>query len=271
VFKPAPITLADILSDDIRDLHTYGLTFDTKWVTIHDNDTDGFAVFSAITLAKAKGGTPFKRPENGQFRPGSHFREFFFDETGDTDATSAAIPNHGGFGSIMKLSQSNPSASSGKLTLFFNGNLEHAAFDNCAFLDENRIIFVEDRGDGLHAQGNALDSGWMFDARKDYSNPANKPVRVIAEGRDPSATIDSGLQGTSGFQNEGDNEITGIHVSDGDPTVNGLLGAKTPRLFKDGWRAFYTAQHGDNVTWEIVPAPKRDGDRDDDRGDDDRD
>jgi hypothetical protein len=123
----------------------------------------------------------------------------------------------------------------------------------------------------LHAAGNALDSGWMLDTRKDYSNAANRPVRVIAEGRDPSATIDSGLLGTSGFQNEGDNEITGMHVSDGDPTVNGLLGAKTPRLFKDGWRAFYTAQHGENVTWEIVRAPKGDRDRDDDRDDHDRD
>jgi hypothetical protein len=271
VFKPAPIVLADILSDDIRDLHTYGLVFNTKWVTIHDTDVDGFAAFNANGLAKTKGGTPFKRPENGQFRPGSHFREFFFDETGDTTAASAATPNHGGFGGVMKLTQSSPSASTGALTLFFNGDLEHNSFDNCAFLSEDRIVFVEDRGDGLHAAGNALDSGWMLDVRKDYSNAANRPVRVIAEGRDPSATIDSGLAGTSGFQNEGDNEITGIHVSDGDPTANGLLGAKTPRLFKDGWRAFYTAQHGENVTWEIVRAPKGDSDRDDDRDDHDRD
>ena len=35
-------------------------------------------------LAKAALGTPLKRPENGQFRPESGFREFFFDETGDT-------------------------------------------------------------------------------------------------------------------------------------------------------------------------------------------
>jgi len=57
-------------------------------------------------------------------------------------------------------------------------------------------------------------------------------------------------------------------VSDGDATANGLLGAKEPRPFKDGWRVFYTGQHGDNITWEIVRAPKKDGDRDDD--DDDR-
>jgi len=49
-------------------------------VTIHDNNVDGFAVFNANQLAKHKGATPFKRPENGVFRPGTHFREFFFTE-----------------------------------------------------------------------------------------------------------------------------------------------------------------------------------------------
>jgi hypothetical protein len=51
-------------------------------------------------------------------------------------------------------------------------------------------------------------------------------------------------------------------VSDGDAGVDGLLGAKNPHPFKDGWRVFYTGQHGDNITWEIIRAPH--GDRDDD-------
>jgi lipoprotein-anchoring transpeptidase ErfK/SrfK len=55
--------------------------------------------------------------------------------------------------------------------------------------------------------------------------------------------------------NDGDNEVTGIHVSDGDPTPAGLLGAKKPKLFFTGWRAFWTAQHGDNATFEIIPNP----------------
>ena len=257
VFNPA-----SALTQDVKDLHTYGNVFDTNWVTIHDTDVDGTVVFNANALAKAKLATPFKRPENAQFRPGTHFRQFFFDETGDTSTTSTAIPDYGGFGGVMKLTQSDPSAASGKLTLFFKADLEHNSFDNVAFWDENHVVFVEDRGDGLHSQGNALDSGWMFDVRKDYSNPANQPIRIIAQGRDPSATIDSGLQGTAGFQNEGDNEITGIHVSDGDAGVDGLLGAKNPHPFKDGWRVFYTGQHGDNITWEIIRAPH--GDRDDD-------
>jgi hypothetical protein len=108
-------------------------------------------------------------------------------------------------------------------------------------------------GDGLHGQLNALDSAFVFDANVDYSTGA-QPVRILAQGRDPSATIDSGLSGTAGFQNDGDNEITGFHVSDGDPGKHGILGDKEPKAFAPGghWRVFYTQQHGDNVTYEIL-------------------
>jgi hypothetical protein len=253
--QPIAFQTASALTQDLRDLHTYGNVFDTKWVTIHDTAVDGTTPFNANQLAKNAKATPFKRPENGQFRPGSGFREFFFDETGDTDATSAANPTHGGWGSVMKLTQASPSADTGKLTMFFKGDQARSGFDNVAFWDENRIVFVEDAGDTLHTQRNALDSAWMFDVRKDYSNAANQPVRIMAQGRDPSATIDSALVGSG---NEGDNEITGFHVSDGDAGVSGLLGAKRPRPFKDGWRVFYTQQHGDNATYEILPNAVRD-------------
>jgi hypothetical protein len=37
--------------------------------------------------------------------------------------------------------------------------------------------------------------------------------------------------------------------------VNGLLAEKSPHLFQDGkCRFFYTEQHGDNRTVEVVPA-----------------
>jgi hypothetical protein len=58
----------------------------------------------------------------------------------------------------------------------------------------------------------------------------------------------------TGFQNDGDNEITGFYVSNGDPSTGGILGALNPKQFKAGWRVFYTQQHGDNFTWEILPA-----------------
>ncbi len=243
---------ADILSSDIQDLHTYGKQFSTLWVTIHDTDMDGTAPFDANALAKTKGATPFKRPENGQFRPGRGFTEFFFGETGDTNALTEAGSSFGGFGAIFRLAQKSPSANRGVLTLFYRCDVEHSGFDNVAFWDRNHLVFVEDAGDMLHTQRNAFDSAYLFDVRADYSHGA-QPVRLLAVGRDASATLDSGLSAAgNGFQNEGDNEITGIHVSDGDPTVHGILGAKSPIPFHAGWRAFYTQQHGDNVTWEIL-------------------
>jgi hypothetical protein len=255
----------DILSGDAQDLHTYGHTFATKWVTVHDTKTDGTTPFDANAAAKLKSATPFKRPENGQFRPGSDFREFYFDETGDTNAQTEAGADFGGFGGVQKLTQSNPSADTGTLTLFYQGNVGHTGFDNVAFFSGRKVAFVEDRGDTLHTQ-TVLDSGFLFDTNADYSSASTPaPVRFLAQGRDPSATIDSGLFSASGtgFQNEGDNEITGIHVSDGNPGPNGILGAQIPKPFqrdrhdRNRWRAFYTQQHGDNPTYELIASPSR--------------
>jgi hypothetical protein len=251
---------ADILSQDEKDLHTYGLNFQTSWVTIHDTATQGNAPFNANAAAKTAGGTPFKRPENGQFRPGTNFSEFVFDTTGDTNALTEAGSTFGGFGAIFKLRMF---GDSGLLSLVYNGDVVHSGFDNCGFWDQDRIVFVEDAGDGLHSQRNALDSAWLIDLNANYSDPSVQPARLLAEGRDPSATLDSQFSGLPGFQNEGDNEITGWHQSDGDPTVFGLLGAKIPHPFRDGWRLFFTQQHGDNFTWEILPA-KHHSERDED-------
>jgi hypothetical protein len=246
-----PITVASqtaLNSPDQLALHTYGATFTTRWLTVHNTATDGTAPFNANTLAKGRDATPFKRPENGQFRPGSHFTQFYFDETGDTDATSPENDNAGGWGSVFRLTQSGPSASTGTLSLFYKANETTAAFDNVAFLSKNLVTFVQDAGDTLHTQANALDSGWVLDATKNYAQAGVIPIRWLAEGRDPSATIDSG----TATGNDGDNEITGVHVSDGDPSTNGILGAKLPDLTDPKWRWFYTQQHGDNYTYEVT-------------------
>ena len=254
---------AAILSQDVKDMHSYGLFFDTTWVTVHDTAIDGTAPFNANALAKAKDATPFKRPENGQFRPGTNFTEFIFDETGDTNLNTQAGATYGGFGAIFRLRLT---GDSGKLSLVYNGDAGHAGFDNCAFWDRDKIVFVEDAGDTLHAQRNALDSAWLFDLNASYSS-GNQPIRILAQGRDVSATLDSLFAGggfSGSFFNDGDNEITGWHLSDGDPTVNGLLGAKVPRPFRGGWRLFYTQQHGDNITFEVLSKRQDSDDEDDD-------
>jgi hypothetical protein len=238
--------------------------FRTRWITIHDTSTDGTQPFHANALAKTAGATPFKRPENGVFKPGSDFTRFYFTETGDTNAQTEAAANGGGFGGEQELRQASPSADSGTLRLFYRGDLAHTGLDNIQFASRDALAVVEDAGDALHTQRNALDSGYLLSTQVDYSAAgAPSPLRWLAEGRDPSATIDSGLSGSPGFHNDGDNEITGIHVSDGDPTARGILGARIPELFRaggrhgSGWRAFWTQQHGDNYTWELLPARDR--------------
>ena len=250
-----PITQATqtpVNAPDQLALHVYGSSFRTQWVTIHDTATDGDSPFNANVLAKAASGTPFKRPENGVFRPSMHFTQFYLDETGDTNATSVENENAGGWDSIFHLTQDGPSANTGRLSIFYKGDEAHAGFDNIQFLSRDALAVVEDAGDTLHGQRNALDSGYVFDAAADYSSSANQPLRWLAEGRDASATIDSAFGGFG--KNDGDNEITGIHVSDGDPSVHGVLGTDAPNLFHGGWRWFYTQQHGDNSTYEVVPA-----------------
>jgi hypothetical protein len=258
-----PITQASqtaLQSPDQLALHTYGSVFNTKWITIHDTAVNGNAPFNANLAAKAAGvnATPFKRPENGAFRPDGKFDEFYFDETGDTNATSPENDCCGGWTSVFKLTQNDPSSNTGKLSLFYKGDEEHAGFDNVAFMTGNLITFVEDAGDTLHTQRNALDSGFLLDVTKSYANPANMPVRWLAEGRDASATLDADNAGFG--KNDGDNELTGIHVSDGNTSKSGILGARQPHPFQPSddernsgaWRVFYTQQHGDNPTLEVV-------------------
>jgi hypothetical protein len=251
-----PITKASqtpLNSADQTALHTYGASFRTQWVTIHDTAIDGHAPFSANALATAANGTPFKRPENSAFRPQSGFKQFYFDETGDTNATSSEN-SIGGWTGVFLLEQKNPSANTGRLSLFYKGDAAHAGFDNTTFLSRDQISFVEDAGATLHQQRNALDSGYVLNVDTNYANPANQPLRWVAQGRDASATLDAASVPVGFGSNEDDNEITGLLVSNGDPGPEGILGAKSPKPFKAGWRWFYTQQHGDNPTYEVIPA-----------------
>jgi secreted PhoX family phosphatase len=215
-------------------------------VTIHDTATVGTTAFDANALAKSAGGTPFKRPENGAFRPGGGFREFFFTETGDTNAEKAAGARYGQWGGIFTLMQRKPTDDAGTLSLAYLADEEHAGLDNLNFAGRNSLVAVEDAGDTLHTQRGTTDSANVFDVRQ--AQPT--PVRWIAQGRDPIATA-----------RNADNELTGIMFSDGAVSLGGLLGTRAPRLFTPGtpWRAFVTNQHGQNLTQEIVrTVPPRD-------------
>lgn len=230
-------------------LHTVGKNWPVSWVTVHDTSVNGFADFDANALARAAGATPFKRPENGQFQPDSGFRTFFFDVTGDTDARAGGVPDlaaRGSWGGIFRLDL-NLARDGGSISLVVLGDADHAAFDNMTFASRDVLVVGEDRGDSLHRQLNKLDSVWAYDASGRW--PAQ---RLVALGRDKASEIDVALgeAGTSGFQNEGDNEPTGLHISDGSDAVSGLVGRRQPSndsLF------FFSQQHGENAVYLVIP------------------
>ena len=254
----------DALGDPIKALHS-GQKLDAAWVTIHDTDVDGTAAFDANALAKAKKGTPLKRPENGKFVPGSGFKSFVFDETGDTNADAGNYPGaaeRGAWGALLRLDMPKAGADTGSVKTLVVGDKTHASFDNVAFLDKSTVLLTEDRGETLHQQLNALDSLWSFDITKSLDKINADAKRLEAQGRDPEATGDIAIKEpappTPLTHNDGDNELTGIHVSDGSTSTDGILGSDLPKNAGawSPWRIFITGQHGANITYEILATGK---------------
>jgi hypothetical protein len=235
VFNPTD-AFGDTHSELQLKLHTPGTSYPVQWVTVHDTEVDGTDPFDANALAKAVGATPFKRPENASFLPGSDFQTFFFAPTGDTNADAGAVPSlaaRGAWGSVFRVDL-HSNRETGQISLFYLGDADHASFDNLTFADDRTLLATEDRGDLLHTQLNKLDSVWAFAI---HGFP-RKPVRLVALGRDATSV-------TKGE----DNEPTGVFVSGGRESERTIPGAESD-LFNV--RAFLTRQHGDNVIWEIV-------------------
>jgi hypothetical protein len=230
----------DTRSENQLLLHTVGASWPVQWVTIHDTEVDGTDPFDANALAKAAGATPFKRPENGQFQPGSHFQTFFFVITGDTDNTAGTDPvlaARGAWGGIFRVDL-DASRETGSISLLVLGDADHASFDNVTFVDDKDTILVtEDRGDTLHDQLNKLDSIWAYKLNQGHPE-RTIAARFAALGQDSLATDE-------------DNEPTGVHMSDGDSSIQGLIGTNTFK--KDRARLFFTQQHGENNLLELFP------------------
>jgi len=226
--------VGDVFSVDQLLLHTPGSSYPANWVTVHDTAVDGFDPFDENSLAKAASATPFKRPENLQFLPGSGYQTFFFCPTGDTNADSGNEPDlaqRGAWGSIFRVDLSED-RSSATVSIFVLGTAEQSSFDNLSFADDHTLLAAEDRGDGLHRQLNKLDSIWSYTT--DGSEP---PLRFVALGRDVIS------------ETRGDNEPTGVHVSNGSTAAD-----KQPGSIENlqGARGFFTQQHGKNTVYEIL-------------------
>jgi hypothetical protein len=100
---------------------------------------------------------------------------------------------------------------------------------------------AEDRGDTLHDQLNKLDSIWAYKLNRQHPE-RNIVTRFVALGLDTVAGVPGGE----------DNEPTGLHMSEGDSSINGLIGTKT--LKKGRARLFFTQQHGENNLFEVFPS-----------------
>src|SRR5437773_8724501 len=233
----------DTRSENQLLLHTVGASWPVQWVTVHDTEINGTDPFDANALAKAAGATPFKRPENGQFQPGSHFRTFFFDVTGDTDniaGTDPVLAVRGAWGGLFRVDL-DANRETGSISLVVLGDADHASFDNITFADDkDAVLLAEDRGDTLHDQLNKLDSIWAYKLNKQHPE-RNIVARFVA----------LGLDRVAGVTGEEDNEPTGLLMSEGDSSINGLIGTKTFKT--DRARLFFTQQHGENNLFEVFP------------------
>lgn len=248
VFVPVDAThpIGDVFSQNQLKLHTLGTSYPVRWVTIHDTVAQGFKPFDANAAAKAAGATPFKRPENLAFKPGSDFQVFYFSVTGDTNSDSgrvAALAARGAWGSIFRV-ELNTARDGGNIKIAVLGDRFHNSFDNLTFTASNLLLAGEDRGDMLHDQLHTLDSIWAYTVN---NNGANAGARFVALGRDRLAEIDAAFAeaDTPGFQNDGDNETTGILYSDG----RSLPGEPLPN---PDAVLFFTQQHGENNVYQVV-------------------
>src|SRR5690348_14084399 len=87
----------------------------------------------------------------------------------------------------------------------------------------------------LHNQLNKLDSIWAYKLNSQHAN-RNIVARFVALGLDRMATDE-------------DNEPTGLHMSEGDSTISGLIGTREFRI--DRAMLFFTEQHGEINLFEI--------------------
>ena len=164
----------------MKDLHTYGKALKAKWVMVHDTGKDGTSPFDANKIAKAKAATPLKRPENGLFRPA----RISPNSCSTRPATPMPIPRQArNMAALVECSSSRrhrPRRPRARIALVYRGKKAIRGSTISPSGPPTRWMFVEDAGDKLHSQRNALDSGYVVDLTADYSKegterPASSP------------------------------------------------------------------------------------------------
>ena len=192
--------------------------FQTRWVTVHDDTTDGMATFDANAIARRVGPSPFKRPRTA---------------CSGLARTSAEVRVHrdrrhqrvvGGGRRWVTTERSTSSASPARrvarhaLSMVYR-ETRCTRFDNVSFSSFNG---AGGRTPVTRSTRSEMRSTRCGRSATDVNYGARRPAPKAGAVRRPGRighTIDSGFSRMDGYQNEGDNEVTGIHVSDGDAST----------------------------------------------------
>lgn len=230
---------SDIIAEAQKKLHAPGSRWPFRWVTIREIPPQGALPYNATQAARDAGATPFNRPENMAWLPGSDFRTFFFSETGNTQMEPGMLPElatRGAWGAIFRIDQeqNRQDGFDGFLSVFVLGDAAHAGFDNMVFAGPTHLLVAEDRNDALHTQLKFYDSVWNYDIA------TRESARLIALGVDRFCC---------GIKSK-DNEPTGLTISNGSTDIKDMIG--TLENLSNS-RFFITVQHGKNRVFEILP------------------
>ena len=154
-------------------------------------------------------------------------------------ATDPVLAARGAWGGIFRVDL-NGSGESGNISLVVLGDADHASFDNVTFVDDQR----HDPGDGRSRR-------WVARSVEQARLDLGLQIEQGTSGEKLGGPIRRTRPGSLGSTRRGGNEPTGLHVSEGDATIGGLIGTREFRT--DRARLFFTQQHGENNLFEVSP------------------
>ena len=197
--------------------------------------------------------TPFKRPENGAVPPGHGLPRVLLrrDRRHRRHEPGERRPRAAG-ARCFKLTQSEPvGATPATLSLFYKGDQAHAGFDNVdvPLARPGRVR----RGRRRHAARPAQRARLRLRARRHARLlEARRPAGPLAR-RGPRRVGDARLRATAASART---TATTRSPASTSPTATrapaGSSARRRPTCGDGGWRWFYTQQHGDNPTYEVL-------------------
>ena len=236
-------------------LHTYGKTFTTRWVTIHDTPSTA----TPVQREHAREGAERDAVQAARRTACSVRARSSRSSTSTRPATrTRRAPENGccgGWGVDLQAdAEVDRQPTPARCRSSTSGDAAHAGFDNVAFLSQEPDRLRRGRGrrrctgsatgsTRLHAR---RDDGLLEPGEQACALARRGPRRVGDDRRRPTA---ASARTTTTTRSPAFTSRTAI------PATDGILGAKDPHPWQadgDTWRWFYTQQHGDNPTYEVL-------------------